>query len=154
MVPGLPGDCPALPPPPQPAFIKGVSAFGTSSYLCTPPAVAKISLGRQHSATSESHPSLCGFESDQSIFESLDGREERKEPLEILYQQNLGLKQAIQQAVKPLERRMILQALEANGWHRGLAARQLRISYGALLYKMKETGLTLERSTRPTGPIN
>lgn len=93
------------------------------------------------------------FESEQAIIATLEGHDGDHELAEISYQENLGLKKNIQQAVKPLERRMILQALEANRWHRGLAAQQLKISYGALLYKMKETGLPLKRLKAPVAPI-
>lgn len=55
------------------------------------------------------------------------------------------LKKVTQEAVKRLEGKIILQVLEANGWHRGLAARALKISYGALLYKIKEAGLAPKR---------
>jgi two-component system response regulator AtoC len=86
------------------------------------------------------------FESEETICTCFDEADSDSEPVEMPYSASLGLKRAIQDAVKPLERRIILQALEANGWHRGLAARQLKISYGALRYKMKDTGLPLKRS--------
>lgn len=85
------------------------------------------------------------FESEQPIYSSLESDNDLAVPVDVPCNPALGLKEAIQQAVKPLQRRIILQALEANGWHRGLAARQLRISYGALLYKMKESGLPLKK---------
>lgn len=88
------------------------------------------------------------FESEEAITAILDESQSDSdsELVESPFPASLGLKKAIQDAIKPLERRIILQALEANGWHRGLAARQLRISYGALLHKMKETGLPLKRN--------
>jgi two-component system, NtrC family, response regulator AtoC len=62
----------------------------------------------------------------------------------------IPLKKVTQEAVKQVERKIIRQVLETNGWHRGLAARALKISYGALLYKMKEAGLLQKR--RAAGP--
>jgi two-component system, NtrC family, response regulator AtoC len=81
------------------------------------------------------------FESEEIITAALQEAYPDYSRCEIPSDATLGLKSTIRQAMKPLERRIILAALEANGWHRGLAARQLRISYGALLYKMRETGL-------------
>jgi two-component system, NtrC family, response regulator AtoC len=88
------------------------------------------------------------FESEQALRASLEERSTDYAPVEIPSDGTLGLKKTIQQAVKPLERRIILQALEANGWNRGLAARQLRMSYGALLYKMKEMGLPVRKQAK------
>jgi two-component system, NtrC family, response regulator AtoC len=85
------------------------------------------------------------FGSEHAISASLEGTDADYLPAQTPLHGALGLKKTIEQAVKPLERRIILEALEANGWHRGLTARQLRISYGALLYKMKETGLPMKR---------
>jgi two-component system response regulator AtoC len=45
------------------------------------------------------------------------------------------------QAVLDLERKVILQVLQANHWNRKLSARKLKISYRALLYKIRQAGL-------------
>ena len=50
-------------------------------------------------------------------------------------------------AVRELERKIILKVLQANHWNRKQAARALNISYRALLYKLKETGLPSQRSS-------
>lgn len=52
----------------------------------------------------------------------------------------LSLKEARRQVVQELERRVIKRALENNHGNRKLTAQSLRISYRALLYKMKEAG--------------
>lgn len=62
----------------------------------------------------------------------------------------VSLKAATQQATKDLERKMILNALEANQWSRKRAARALKISYRALLYKIKVTGLRRGDSIQPS----
>jgi two-component system response regulator AtoC len=56
-----------------------------------------------------------------------------------------SLKAMTRQATLALERRIIRQTLEANGWNRKRAARVLNISYRALLYKIKEAGIGSKR---------
>lgn len=55
--------------------------------------------------------------------------------------QNLSLKQTARAASRQAEREMILKALERTHWNRKKAARELRISYKALLYKLKQIGM-------------
>jgi two-component system, NtrC family, response regulator AtoC len=59
----------------------------------------------------------------------------------------IHLKNITRKAVRELEGRIILSALEANRWNRKRAARDLRISYRALLYKIRQAGLPAKRST-------
>jgi len=54
---------------------------------------------------------------------------------------SIHLKDVTRQAVRKIERNIILKVLQANQWNRKKAARSLNISYRALLYKLKETGL-------------
>lgn len=51
-----------------------------------------------------------------------------------------SLKQAARAASRQAERELILKALERTHWNRKKAARDLRISYKALLYKLKQIG--------------
>ena len=48
---------------------------------------------------------------------------------------------SLRAATRDFENRVILKSLEENHWNRRRAARALNISYRALLYKMKESGL-------------
>ena len=57
------------------------------------------------------------------------------------------LKNVTRKAVRELEGKIILSALEANRWNRKRAARDLRISYRALLYKIRQAGLPAKRSS-------
>ncbi len=59
----------------------------------------------------------------------------------------LPLKKATNQAVRELERKIILRVLQANRWNRKRAAEILEISYRALLYKMKYAGLPSKRGS-------
>jgi two-component system response regulator AtoC len=61
--------------------------------------------------------------------------------LEIPANGSIHLKDITRQAVKKIERNIILKVLQANQWNRKKAAKSLNISYRALLYKLKETGL-------------
>jgi len=52
-----------------------------------------------------------------------------------------SLKDAAREASRKAEREMILKALERTHWNRKRAARELQVSYKALLYKLKQLGL-------------
>jgi DNA-binding NtrC family response regulator len=54
---------------------------------------------------------------------------------------SLSLKQAAREASRKAERQMILESLERTHWNRKRSARELQISYKALLYKLKQLGL-------------
>lgn len=65
---------------------------------------------------------------------------------------SISLKKMTRQATQELERRVILRVLEANGWNRKRAARELNISYRALLYKISQAGLPPKRNSSRPGP--
>jgi two-component system response regulator AtoC len=56
---------------------------------------------------------------------------------------SVSLKKITQQAVLEVERRVILKALQTHHWNRKRAARALNISYRALLYKIRDAGLSV-----------
>ena len=60
----------------------------------------------------------------------------------------MHLKTVTRQAVQELERKIILNVLEANHWNRKRTASELRISYRALLYKIRDAGLPSNRALR------
>jgi len=60
----------------------------------------------------------------------------------------ISLKKLTRQAVRELERKVILKVLQANHWNRKQAARALSISYRALLYKIRDAGLPSNRTVR------
>ncbi len=60
----------------------------------------------------------------------------------------ISLKALTRQAVRELERKVILKVLQANHWNRKQAARSLSISYRALLYKIRDAGLPPNRTSR------
>jgi two-component system response regulator AtoC len=60
----------------------------------------------------------------------------------------LPLKEVARMAARAAEREAIARVLEQTGWNRVRAAKLLRISYRALLYKIKDVGLG--RAVEPT----
>ena len=56
------------------------------------------------------------------------------------------LRRIAKEAIREMERGLILEALRANQWNRREAAQALKISYRALIYKIREAGLNTDRS--------
>ncbi len=67
---------------------------------------------------------------------------------EIKPDEPVALKEITRAAARDVEREVILKTLQANGWNRRRAARALKISYRALMYKMKGVDLS---SDAPNG---
>jgi two-component system response regulator AtoC len=66
----------------------------------------------------------------------------------------LTLKKMAKEAIKEVERTVILETLRANQWNRRKTAQQLKISYRALIYKIHDAGLVSRRAaTRSTEPL-
>jgi two-component system response regulator AtoC len=59
----------------------------------------------------------------------------------------VSLKRIAKEAVREMERNVILQALRANQWNRRKTAQDLKISYRALIYKISEAGLSTKSSS-------
>ena len=57
----------------------------------------------------------------------------------------ISLKRIAEKACRDLGREVILRALQANHWNRRRTAEELKISYRALLYKIREAGLPRKR---------
>ncbi len=60
------------------------------------------------------------------------------------------LKQLAREAVREKERSFIFEALQANQWNRRKAAQALKISYRALIYKIRDAGLLARRVDNST----
>jgi two-component system response regulator AtoC len=63
--------------------------------------------------------------------------------------QKVSLKQVTREAIRDIERKVILDTLCAYRWNRRKTAEALSISYRALLYKMKQNGLPAKRLAGP-----
>jgi two-component system response regulator AtoC len=62
----------------------------------------------------------------------------------------IPLKQLARDAVREKERSFIFEALQANQWNRRKAAQALKISYRALIYKIRDAGLLARRADNLT----
>lgn len=62
----------------------------------------------------------------------------------------ISLKKLTRQAVRELERKVILKVLQNHHWNRKQAAKALNISYRALLYKIRDAGLPSNRMAKPS----
>lgn len=83
----------------------------------------------------------------EAVYKSIEDEGERNSSLVELPTGPLRLKQVTRQAVKQLEKKIILSMLEANHWNRRVVSRSLGISYAALLYKMREAGVPARRAS-------
>ena len=61
--------------------------------------------------------------------------------------ESLPLKRLTKEAVREMERTLIVRALQANHWNRRRAAEVLKISYRALIYKIREAGISTKRAS-------
>jgi two-component system, NtrC family, response regulator AtoC len=85
---------------------------------------------------------------EDAISGDLVSREQEYFNPEIPIDGPISLKKITRQAVRELERKVILKVLQANHWNRKQAARALSISYRALLYKIRDAGLPSNRTVR------
>ncbi len=85
---------------------------------------------------------------EEAIAGSLENdREQEFDPEVVSVDGVIKLKEVTRQAVKQIERKIILKTLEVHRWNRQSTARALSISYAALLYKMREAGVPPRRSS-------
>jgi DNA-binding NtrC family response regulator len=56
------------------------------------------------------------------------------------------LKSVAKEAIRNMEREVILETLRSNQWNRRKTAQSLKISYRALIYKIRNAGLNHRRS--------
>ncbi|HET7439939.1 MAG TPA: sigma-54 dependent transcriptional regulator [Terriglobales bacterium] len=85
---------------------------------------------------------------EEAISNDLVTREQEYFNPDINLEGQISLKKLTRQAVRELERKVILKVLQANHWNRKQAARALSISYRALLYKIRDAGLPSNRVSR------
>ncbi len=89
--------------------------------------------------------------SEEAIISELGSPSRTRDELEISADGSFSLKEVTRQAVRKLEREVILRILREHHWNRKKTARALDISYRALLYKIKEAGLFSKRE-QPVEP--
>lgn len=64
---------------------------------------------------------------------------------------SVSLKHIAKEAIREVERNVILETLRANQWNRRKTAQALKISYRALIYKIREVGLMSKRANLLNG---
>jgi two-component system response regulator AtoC len=69
-------------------------------------------------------------------------------PFRVAFDGTIPLKRIAKQAVREMEGNLILNALRENKWNRRRAALALNISYRALIYKIREAGLSPRNSRK------
>src|ERR1700684_2002468 len=81
-----------------------------------------------------------------------DRHQQEKKPLSFAFELNeegnIPLKRIAQQVTRRMEHDVILKVLQPNHWNRRKAAEILKISYRALLYKVRQAGLPAKRPLR------
>jgi len=90
----------------------------------------------------------------EEVFHSDHDSSSEKKGLHISYELNedgnIPLKRIAQQVTRRMEHDVILKVLQANHWNRRKTAEILKISYRALLYKVRQAGLPSKRPQRRT----
>jgi len=101
-----------------------------------------VVLGNEHAVVDEIEQLSKRIDSGEEVKDSLDldalGADFSSE-------QGIDLKRISRRAAQLAEKRVIERVLEQTRWNRKEAAKRLQISYKALLYKMKENGLSERR---------
>jgi two-component system response regulator AtoC len=92
------------------------------------------------------------LDSEEAITNDLVMERPQEEAREISDDGSISLKKLTRKAVRDLEKKIILKALQANNWNRKRAAKVLQISYRTLLYKIREAGLPAKRIRRDPAP--
>ena len=89
----------------------------------------------------------------EDAFSTATVREEARElQLRANEDGNIPLKRIAQQVTRRMEHDLILKVLQANHWNRRKTAEVLKISYRALLYKVRQAGLPARRPQRKIEP--
>jgi two-component system response regulator AtoC len=89
--------------------------------------------------------------SEESVSSELLNWEQAHASSDMPMDGQIHLKKVTRQAVHDLERKIILNVLEANRWNRKRTASALKISYRALLYKIRRAGLPPKRAINIPG---
>ena len=91
--------------------------------------------------------------SEEAIYNELTEKCMTPTTIEVAEDGSIPLKRIAKQAVREMERTLILRVLQANHWNRRKSAEVLKISYRALLYKIREAGLPRKRAQRKTDSL-
>ena len=84
------------------------------------------------------------IDSEEAILPELVSTSTTKPPFDIPSNGPISLKRITRKAADEVERKMIFATLQTTNWNRKKAARNLGISYRALLYKLRGFGVSAE----------
>jgi two-component system response regulator AtoC len=89
--------------------------------------------------------------SEEAIWMELASPEGVAADVDVIYDGSVPLRKLTRQAARQFEHKIILKVLQSNRWNRKEAARSLKISYRALLYKLREAAdLAASHNVRPS----
>ena len=96
---------------------------------------------------------------EEAISSELQGTTQDPFTADVPLDEPISLKELTRQAVRELERKIILRVLQANHWNRKKSAKMLNISYRALLYKIRQAGFPAKMSGKqiaavPSSPVS
>ncbi|HXW55795.1 MAG TPA: sigma-54 dependent transcriptional regulator [Candidatus Cybelea sp.] len=90
--------------------------------------------------------------SEEAFFSDRDEKHEEAMSYTAPADGKIPLKRISQQVTRRMERELILKVLQANHWNRRKTAEALKISYRALLYKVRQAGLPAKRPRHKVEP--
>ena len=90
--------------------------------------------------------------SEEAFYGERPERKTTRVAYELTEDGKIPLKRISQQVTRRTERELILRVLQANHWNRRKAAEVLKISYRALLYKVRQAGLPAKRPKPKVDP--
>ena len=90
--------------------------------------------------------------SEEAFYSDRPERKPAHLSYEVTEDGKIPLKRISQQVTRRTERDLILRVLQANHWNRRKAAEVLKISYRALLYKVRQAGLPAKRPRQKIEP--
>ncbi|MBS1841095.1 MAG: sigma-54-dependent Fis family transcriptional regulator [Acidobacteria bacterium] len=83
---------------------------------------------------------------EASLHQENTGRRDRASEGEAERAKRLPLKRIAKDVIHEMEKKVILESLRANQWNRRKTAQELKISYRALIYKIRDAGLVSRRA--------
>lgn len=83
---------------------------------------------------------------EASVYQEIPNRREKAAATVAGQGAGLTLKRLAKDAIQEMEKKVILETLRANQWNRRKTAQALKISYRALIYKIRDAGLVSRRA--------
>ena len=83
---------------------------------------------------------------EASVHQEIPGKRDRTGEAEASEAKPVPLKRIAKDVIQEMEKKVILESLRANQWNRRKTAQALKISYRALIYKIRDAGLVSRRA--------